>query len=135
MGRPGDVDNEQLVRRFYAAFNEGDLDSVMALCVDSVEYVNPPDAAEPGTRYGRGAFRRAVEGLAAGFEGFQIEIQAISSAGSEVTVVAKSTGRGRSSGIPFEELQVHVLHVDGDRIARFEWFRDADQAQAALKSG
>jgi ketosteroid isomerase-like protein len=131
MGRPGDIDNVQLVRRYYDAFNAGDLDAVMALCHDSVEYVNPPDAAEPGTRYGRGSFRRALEGLAAGFEGFQIAIQTISSAGNEVTVVARSTGRGRSSGIPFEELQRHVLHVDCGRIARFEWFRDLGTARAA----
>ena len=136
MGRTGDLnDNVELVRRFYAAFNEGDLDRLMALCGESVEYVNPPDAAETGTRRGQPAFRRALGRLSAGFEDFQIEVQTITPIGDQVVVVTKSSGRGRASGIPFSVSQSHILQVRAGRIVSFKWFREAEQAQAALNSG
>jgi ketosteroid isomerase-like protein len=129
--RTTDIEELELVRRFYAAFNEGDLDAVMALCDESIEYVNPPDAAEAGTRVGCSAVRRALEGLADGFEEFRCQIEEIARSGDTVLVVARSTGRGRSSGIPFNEVQGHLLAVEGGRVTRFQWFRDIAAARAA----
>jgi ketosteroid isomerase-like protein len=129
--RPGDLDTLDLVRRFYAAFNAGALDEVMALCADSIEYVNPPDAAESGTRVGQRAVRRALEGLADGFEGFRCEIEDLTRSGDGVLVVTRSTGRGRTSGIPFDEVQGHLLTLEGGLITRFEWFRDLAAARSA----
>jgi hypothetical protein len=36
-----------------------------------LEYVNPPDAVEPGTRHGLAAFSRAVHDMVEGWESFE----------------------------------------------------------------
>jgi ketosteroid isomerase-like protein len=122
-------DNVELVRRFYAAFNANDLDGVMALCDDRIEYVNPDDAAETGTRFGAPAFRRALEGLAVSFEEFRIEVEEIHAVGDEVVVATRSTGSGRRSGIPFAVAQGHLFALRAGRVTSFRWFRTVDEAQ------
>jgi uncharacterized protein len=124
--------NVELVRRFYAALNENDLASVKTLCDDAIEYVNPAAAAEPGTRIGPDAFRAAFEELHANFEGFRCEPERITPVGDGVVVVvARSTGTGRISEIPFAEVHGHVLALRGGRITSFRWFQTTEEAYAA----
>jgi ketosteroid isomerase-like protein len=124
------ADNVELVRRFYDALNANDLAGLDALC-DEIEYVNPDVAAEPGTRRGPDAFRSAFEGLHASFEDFRCEIDAITSLGDLIVVVARSTGTGRISDIPFEEVHGHLLTLRNGRIASFRWFQGVDEAYDA----
>jgi ketosteroid isomerase-like protein len=125
------VENVELVRRFYAALNANDLGSIRALCDDAIEYVNPDTATEPGTRIGPDAFRSAFEGLHASFEGFRCEPEAITPFGETVVVVARSTGTGRMSAIPFTEVHGHLLALRAGRITSFRWFKSVDEAIAA----
>jgi ketosteroid isomerase-like protein len=124
------ANNVELVRRFYDALNANELASLGSLC-DEIEYVNPDVAAEPGTRRGPEAFRSAFEGLHASFEHFRCEIDAITPVGDAVVVVARSTGTGRMSDIPFEEVHGHVLALRNGRIKRFLWFQTIEEAYAA----
>ena len=123
--------NVELVQRFYGALNANDLVGLRSLC-QSIEFVNPEGAAEPGTRVGPDAFRAAFEGLHAYFEAFRCEPERITPfRASLVGVVARSTGSGRMSAIPFEEVHGHVLTLSGELIRRFEWFQTVDAAYAA----
>lgn len=128
------AENVELVRRFYAALNANDLGSVRTLCDDAIEYVNPDTATEPGTRIGPDAFRAAFEGLHASFEGFRCEPEAITLFGETVVVVARSTGMGRLSAIPFTEVHGHLLVLHGGRIASFHWFQTVEEAYAAANA-
>jgi len=125
--------NVELVRRFYAALNANDLASFEAICDDAIEYVNPPTATEPGTRTGPEAFRRAFETLHASFEGFRCEPDEITPVRDGVVVVAKSTGTGRMSDIPFTEVHGHLLTLRGGRITSFRWFQTVDAAFATAE--
>ena len=124
------TDNVELVRRFYDALNANDLASMRELC-DKIEYVNPVQAAEPGTRIGLDAFRAAFATLHASFENFRCEIDAVTPVTDAVVVVARSTGTGRMSAIPFEEVHGHLLTLSNGRIASFRWFHGVDEAYAA----
>lgn len=124
------ADNVELVRRFYDALNANDLAGMRELC-DKIEYVNPAQAAEPGTRVGLEAFRAAFEGLHASFENFRCEIDGITPVADAVVVVARSTGTGRMSDIPFEEVHGHLLTLSNGRIASFRWFQGVDEAYDA----
>jgi ketosteroid isomerase-like protein len=125
------VDNVELVRRFYDSLNANDLASFDALCDGAIEYVNPDVAAEPGTRTGPDAFREAFEDLHASFEDFRCEIDAIAPVLDAVVVVARSTGTGRMSAIPFEEVHGHLLTLRGGRITSFSWFQGVEEAYGA----
>jgi ketosteroid isomerase-like protein len=124
------AENVELVRRFYAALNANDLGSVSALCED-IEFINPDTATEPGTRVGPAAFRAAFEGLHVNFEGFRCEPEVVTPvAHGLVVVVARSTGAGRMSGIPFAEVHGHLLALRGGRITSFRWFQTVEEAYA-----
>jgi ketosteroid isomerase-like protein len=124
------ADNVELVRHFYDALNANDLAGLDALC-DEIEYVNPDVAAEPGTRRGPEAFRSAFEGLHASFEDFRCEIDAVTPVADAVVVVARSTGTGRMSDIPFEEVHGHLLTLRAGHIKSFSWFQAVEEAYAA----
>jgi ketosteroid isomerase-like protein len=122
-------DNAEIVRRFVSAINAGDLDAAMALCDESVVYVNPEGAAEPGTRTGSAEFRLALEGLLATFEGFSTEITDLTQVGDEVVVIGRSTGAGRLSGIPFDQARSYLFEIRDGRIVSFRWFETAREAR------
>jgi uncharacterized protein len=46
-------DNKELIERGYAAFAAGDLDTVMSLFDDDIEWVQPGDSAISGTFHGK----------------------------------------------------------------------------------
>jgi uncharacterized protein len=123
--------NLELVRRFYAALNAGDLDAVVALCDEQVEFVNPEHAAEPGTRSGAAAFRRAFERLLADFTEFRSHVVDIEAVGDDVAVVEESTGRGRASDIPFSDVHAHLFSLRDGRIMRFSWFKSSEELRHA----
>jgi len=127
-------ENVELVRRFYAALNANDLANFRELCDDGIEYINPAAATEPGTRSGPDAFRRAFDDLHASFEGFRCEPDEITAIeDGVVVVVARSTGTGRMSDIPFTEVHGHRLTVSGGRITSFRWFQTVGAAFATAE--
>ncbi|WP_304113210.1 nuclear transport factor 2 family protein [Mycolicibacterium bacteremicum] len=58
-------DNIELVRRGYAAFASGDMDTVMALFDDNIEWVQPGNSTISGTYHGKGELAQYMAGLAA----------------------------------------------------------------------
>jgi ketosteroid isomerase-like protein len=123
--------NLELVRRFYAALNAADLEAVVALCDDGVEFVNPDNAAETGTRSGAVAFRQAFERLLADFCDFRSHVVDIEAVGDDVAVAEESTGRGRASDIPFSEVHGHLFTLRDGRIVRFRWFKTVEELRVA----
>jgi ketosteroid isomerase-like protein len=46
-------DNKEIIKRGYEAFSSGDLDTVMSLFDDDIEWVQPGDSAVSGTFHGK----------------------------------------------------------------------------------
>ena len=111
-----------VVREIYAAWAAGK--AAGRFMDPDIEYVNPPDALEPGTRRGRSPFG-ALPDL---FDDPTAEARRIVAAGDEVLVVAVIRGRGKSSGASVEREQGHVWTVRDGRAVRFRWFRSAEDA-------
>lgn len=111
-----------LVREIYAAWATGE--AAGRFMDPDIEYVNPPDALEPGTRRGRSLFG-SMPDL---FDDLTAEARRIMPAGDEVLVIAVIRGRGKGSGAPVEREQGHVWTVLDGRAVRFRWFRSAEDA-------
>ncbi|MGU3500453.1 nuclear transport factor 2 family protein [Mycobacterium sp. C31M] len=58
-------DNIELVKRGYEAFANGDMDTVMALFDDSIEWVQPGNSTISGTYHGKGELGQYMAALAA----------------------------------------------------------------------
>jgi ketosteroid isomerase-like protein len=114
-----------VVRAIYDAWREGR--SARDFIAEDVEYVNPPDAVEPGVRYGRKSFA-AIRGS---YDDVVVEpLDFIDAPNDEVVVVARVTGRGRGSGFPVEWLHGYVWTVRDGLAVRFRWFNRPDEAMA-----
>ena len=56
--------NIELVKKGYAAFTAGDIETVMSLYEDNVEWVQPGDSAISGTYHGKGELAEFLSRLA-----------------------------------------------------------------------
>jgi len=118
--------NVALVRAIYEAWATGR--SAGDFIDPEVEYVNPPDAVEPGVRIGRRAFAE----IRSSYEDVQIEPQEyIDTAGEDVVVIARVRGRGRGSGLPVDWRHGYIWTVRDGQAVRFRWFNQPQEALAA----
>ena len=115
----------QVVRAIYDAWREGR--SVRPLMDDQIEYVNPPDAVEPGTRHGPASFEAILDV----YDDVRIEPQEMIDAGDDVVVLATVTATGRGSGVPIVWHHGYIWTVAQGKAVRFRWFNDPAEALAA----
>ena len=127
-------EGERIVRRLFDAINEASSgDEVMAeigawLHTD-VEFVNPADALEGGTRRGPDGIKTAIENYIAGIgpEGM-FEIEQLVERGDTVFVRGRNHLRGVSSGIEVEGPGIGVIVAFRDNLMyRMEWSWDPDE--------
>ena len=119
-------DKFQVVRDIYAAWGAGR--SARAFMHPEIEYVNPPDAVEPGVRRGPESFAA----IRSSYDDVVVEPQEyIDAPGDRVVVIARVTGRGHGSGFPVEWQHGYVWTVRDGLAVRFEWFNRPGEARAA----
>ena len=129
-----------LVERFFAAINEGvargeDVDELVARVADLVdpqlEYVNPPDAIEGGTRQGlAGLAVVAKNSREAGIHRW--EAGDVTADGDGVACRVRLYMVGASSGAETHRESSALLTIRDGRIAKIEWFFDPDEAHRRL---
>ncbi len=119
--------NVAVVRAIYDAWAAGR--SASALIEPDVEYVNPPDAVEPGVRIGRRAFAE----IRSSYDDVRIEPQEyIDTASDDVVVIARVVGRGRASGVDIDWRHGYIWTVRNAKAVRFRWFNRPEDALAAV---
>jgi len=119
-------ENVQLVRSIYDAWREGT--SARAFMDPEIEYVNPPDAVEPGNRRGASSFARIRDA----YDGVRIDPVEVIDAGDDVVVIAEVRAVGRGSGVPIEWNHGYIWTIREGKAVRFRWFNDPGQALAAV---
>ena len=117
------------VREAYEALSREDIDPVLELLHEDVEFRNPEYAMEPGTRHGHEGFRIAMEAAWEVIETLRYDIERIVDGGDVIVVVGRFGGRGRGGGVPLE--QGHVLEIRDGKAVSVSWFQDPDEAFAA----
>jgi ketosteroid isomerase-like protein len=123
-------ENLALVRAIYAAWTEGR--SARSLIDEDVEYVNPPDAVEPGVRTGRRAFAE----IRSAYDDVRVEpLDYIIAGDDDVVVIARVTGRGRGSGVEMDWRHGYIWTIRAGKAVRFRWFNKPEEALAAAGVG
>ena len=124
----GDV---EVVRRIYRAWGRGAADEARELLDPDIEWVNPPDAVEPGTRRGIDDFTVALAMVSDTFHRPKLEIEDVLDTGEHVVVIGVLRGQGHSSGISVERRQGYVWTIRDGKAVRFAWFNDPAPALEA----
>jgi ketosteroid isomerase-like protein len=129
---------EELVRRVIDAHNRGGdalLDAFDEICDPEFEF-RPMTVGAMGSTggvayRGRAGIERYYRDRAEVFDGGEVHIRSLESAGDAVVVHARSTARGRVSGAAVEEDIALVYWVRGRRVIRGAAFRSPADARKA----
>jgi ketosteroid isomerase-like protein len=125
-------ENVEIVRSIYESWNSGEIPGPKDLFDPTVEYVNPPDAVEPGKRCGRTAFARAVGKSFEPWEAWEMRPQEFKGHGENVAVAIRLRARGRGSGLEMEGSQSALWTIRDGKVVRYEWFHDPADAFKAV---
>jgi uncharacterized protein len=116
--------NVEVVRAIYDAWRAGR--SAREYVTEDIEYVNPHDAVETGTRHG-------YESLVSVFDvypDFRVDPERFIEAGDEVVVIGTAHGTG-ASGLGIHMRQGYVWTIEDGRAVRFRWFTNPAEALEA----
>jgi ketosteroid isomerase-like protein len=93
-----------------------------------VEWVNPPYAAEPGTRRGQAAFEEAAASVSGAFDEFRFEDDELIDAGERVLILSTVVVHGRGSGVEHRQPQGYIWTLRDGKAIRLEWFNSHAEA-------
>ena len=132
MPESGDVAR---LRRGYEAFNRGDLETVLRDVSPEVELRDRDEIPDPGVYRGLEAAREVLARNRAEFEGYRVDPEEFIELSEHIVVVARQSGRGRTSGAEVAGTIVHAWHLRDGRVLGMRAFSDRDEALAALGAG
>jgi ketosteroid isomerase-like protein len=93
-----------------------------------LEYVNPPDAVESGTKHGRNYLAKIRDV----YPDLRFDTErVIDAGGDDVVVIATIHGRGRGSGLETQWRQGYIWTIRGGKAIRFRWFSEPHAALEA----
>ena len=125
-------DNVEIVQRIYdRGLLAGDPALLLDLMGPEIEYVNPREAVEPGTRSGREEVAKALTALG-DFDWTSNELHELFDAGDSVVARVTFRARGRGSEHQLAQDEAHTWTLREGRIVRFEWGRDLPAALEAV---
>jgi ketosteroid isomerase-like protein len=124
-------ENVHVVRRIHDMWATQGLEAAAELLDPDIEWVNPHDAVEPGTRRGLAEVLGAADSVSLSFEDVALEIEDFIDAGDDVIVIATMHARGRGSGATVSRRQGYVWTIANGRAVRFSWFNDPAAAREA----
>jgi ketosteroid isomerase-like protein len=101
------------------------------LLAEDVEWVNPDDAVEPGTRRGADSFLQAVTSVFEGWEESVFEIERVIDRGEDVIALGTLRTRGRATGIEATVPHGEIWTFHAGKVARMCWFNTHAQTLAA----
>jgi ketosteroid isomerase-like protein len=133
--------NKKIVRRVFEVVNTCEsVDEAIAtgeeeLWDPEIEFVNPEDAIERGTRKGVAGMRTVLENFLAGAgAGATLELEELQERGDRVFTVFRIHARGAASGIDFLGPPVAgVTTIRDGRVLRMEWHNAVDTARASFE--
>ena len=124
-------ENVEIVRRIFAAWGKEGSPLGSGLLSEEIEWVNPSEAIEPGTRKGTPAFVEAAESISAAFAGLRVDFERYVDAGDKVVVIGVLRGHGHGSGVEIERRQGYLWTIRHGKAIRFQWFNDPSDALEA----
>jgi ketosteroid isomerase-like protein len=103
---------------------------------EDVEWVNPHDAVEPGTRRGADEFNQAIASVFSTWDDVHFEPDRVIDRGDTAVALGTMRGHLHASGMAVTAPHGQVWTWRGGRVARMQWFsthREALEAASAAE--
>ena len=124
-------ENVELTRRAFQAFNDRDLDALLAGLHDEVEAYPRLAAVEGGYR-GHDGIRRWWAQLLGTFPDFHVEVLEVRDLGESVLLALRLSGRGAESDTPLDAAVWHVNHFQDGQVIRWSVYTSESDALEAV---
>lgn len=130
-------ENIEIVRKGYEAFRKGDVDGLIGLLAEDVEWITPevPDRSFTGTCRGRSQVREFFEAMGAAEETLELTQDEFITTGHRVVVTGRYGARVRSTRRTFETPYAHVFTVIDGQVRSFQEYYDTATVGEAYRSG
>jgi ketosteroid isomerase-like protein len=102
-----------------------------ALLAPDAEWVNPPEAVEPGTRQGADSFNRAVANVFAAWDDVVFETDRLIDKGNDVVALGRLRGHIHGPGMEVESPHGQIWSFRDGLVTRMEWFNTYREALQA----
>ncbi|HEX3316715.1 MAG TPA: nuclear transport factor 2 family protein [Solirubrobacteraceae bacterium] len=126
--------NVEIARGAIAAYNDGDIDAVLAVAFDELDLVSTPEMPNSGHFHGPDGFIRWLTQWLEAWDEHRLELLAIEALDDRHVVAdVRQIGRGAHSGIEIDMTVIHLYEIDADgKIVRFQLHLHRDAALAAV---
>lgn len=128
---------KQLVMQAYQFYKDKNINGVLSLVDDKVEWVGPESDYIPfaGQFHGKDQVAQFFSKLDQTQDVIAFEPQNFIAEGDKVAVTGISTWRVKATGLTYDNPWVHVFTVRDGKIARFEQHAHTAAAEAAFRPG
>ena len=92
------------------------------LLADDAEWVNPPDAVEPGTRSGADEFNKAIASVFSTWDDVHFDTDRVIPSDDGAVVIGTLRGHLHDSGMEVSAAHGQVWTLREGRVTRMEWF-------------
>jgi ketosteroid isomerase-like protein len=135
-GTMSEQQNLDIVRRGYEAFGRGDIDALLALFDQQIEWRTPGPAEVPtaGTRRGLQQVGQFFAAVVQTFDIQRFEPRTFIADGDRVVVLGSETARVRATGTPLELSWAHAFTLRDGKVTDFEEYFDTSAVVAELRS-
>ena len=130
-------ENVELVKQGYAAFGSGDIEKLLSLFAENIEWTVPSIEGAPfgGVLRGRGQVAEFFESLTAAEDIQEFMQEDYIAQDDRVVVTGRSKALVKATGRTLDLEYVHLFTVSGGKIQRFvEYFDTAAAADAYRQS-
>ena len=111
-------ENVEIVHRVLAAWNDRDIEAVLALTDPEIEYVNSPTAVEPGTRRGQESFERVARTQWEILSDGRWEVDRLYERGDEIVCLGRVSRRMPGSAARIEDRVLVAASFDSGKMRR-----------------
>jgi uncharacterized protein len=127
--------NVDVVRRGYEAFGRGDLDTMLKLFDENIEWISPGPAELPtaGTRRGRQQVAEFFKAVNEVFEIQRFEPKAFIAEGDRVIVLGDDTSRIKATGKVLDSEWAHAFTLRDGLVVAFHEYIDTAAVVAELQ--
>ncbi len=127
-------DPREQVGALYAAMTRGDGAFLLDALAEDVEWCEPPGGAAPfgGTYRGRQAVGKFFEALGAAVEEEAFAVREILAEGQVVMATGHYRHRVKRTGTSYQTDWVMVWRFSGEKVRRFEIYKDSATESSAL---
>jgi ketosteroid isomerase-like protein len=105
------------------------------LLAEDVEWVNPPEAVEPGTRQGADSFNKAISNVFAAWDDVRFDTERVIDNGDEVVALGQLHGRVHGPGMEVDSPHGEIWTFRDGRVTRMEWFNTHRETMEAAGLG